>query len=79
MPEVTGKRLKPSQEQGQPTPGGHAQGEAAANQARGSMEGRGEWQQEPGVPCSWFIFLITIVITTQEALGDQEGEPNASF
>lgn len=55
------------------------QGKAAANQAKGSMEGRGEWQQELGVPCSWFICLITIVITTQEALGDQEGKPSASF
>lgn len=65
MPEVTGKRLKPSQEQGQPIPGGHAQG---------SIEGRREWQQELGVPCSWFIFLITIVITTHRRLWETRRE-----
>lgn len=43
MPEVSGKGLKPTQEPVQPTPGGHAQGEAAANrQGVGSTEGRGE-------------------------------------
>lgn len=74
MPEVTGKRLQPSQKQGQPTPEGHAQGEAAVNQAKGSREGRGEWQQELGVPCSWFIFLITIIITTHRRLWETRRE-----
>lgn len=63
MPEVIGRRLQPCQEWVQPIPGGHSRGEAAASQARGSMEGRVR-QQELAASGSWFICPLTIIITT---------------
>lgn len=49
-------------------------------QASGSTEEGEEEQQEPGAPCSWFICLITIIITTHRRLwGTRRGSQMLPF
>lgn len=79
MPEVSGKRLKRSQEPAPPTPGGQTQGGEQPRPGEQQGARRAAWRAGDTFLLLFYLPNNHHHYHSQEALGDQEGKANASF